>query len=118
MYDNSWGNSFNLALADDSAGGSSLSSSEIASIVSPLNSTRGQLVERFLLRWNKTMTAWEDGTLASLGQTDGIISYNVIMSRFEQFKTDTQNAKQVIVFECLFLKSETFAKCERGGTID
>ncbi|XP_048252814.1 uncharacterized protein LOC124134850 [Haliotis rufescens] len=94
VYDNSWGNSFNLALADDSAGGSSLSSSEIASIVSPLNSTRGQLVERFLLRWNKTMTAWEDGTLASLGQTDDTISYNVIMSRFEQFKTDTQNAKQ------------------------
>ncbi|XP_048249484.1 uncharacterized protein LOC124117058 [Haliotis rufescens] len=94
VFDNSWVSSFNLALADDSAGGNSLSSSEIASIVSPMNSTQGQIVEKFLQRWNKTWTAWEDGTLASLGPKDDVIAYNVIMSRFQQFKTDTENAKQ------------------------
>ncbi|XP_046548308.1 uncharacterized protein LOC124258286 [Haliotis rubra] len=94
VYDNSWMSSFNLALADDSAGGSSLSSSEIASIVASMNSTQGVIVEKFLLRWNKTMTAWEDGTLTSLGPKDNVIAYNVIMSRFPQFKTDTENAKQ------------------------
>ncbi|XP_048249483.1 uncharacterized protein LOC124117067 [Haliotis rufescens] len=94
VYDNSWTSSFNLALADDSAGGSFLSSSEVASIVSPMNSTQSETVEKFLLRWNKTMTAWEGGTLASLGPKDDVIAYNVIMSRFEQFKTDTDNAKQ------------------------
>ncbi|XP_046573868.1 uncharacterized protein LOC124281912 isoform X2 [Haliotis rubra] len=94
VHDNSWMSSFNLALADDSAGGSSLSSSEIASIVATMNSTQGAIVEKFLLRWNKTMTAWEDGTLTSLGPKDNVIAYNVIMSKFQQFKTDTENAKQ------------------------
>ena len=88
-------NSFNLALSEDSVDGQFLSQGEITSIVAPLNVSLVPAVQKFLLRWNKTVTAWEDGTLTTLGPDDGVMAYNTIMTRSEQFERDTQTAKEV-----------------------
>ncbi|XP_041350118.1 uncharacterized protein LOC121369231 isoform X2 [Gigantopelta aegis] len=91
--DATWYNGFKLAIADDSVSGSLLSKSEVSSITSPFNETQRATLHKFLIRWNNTVAAWQNGSLIRLSSDANVIPYNKLNRPFNQYKRDSKKAK-------------------------
>ncbi|KAH3691282.1 hypothetical protein DPMN_192032 [Dreissena polymorpha] len=91
--DPSWFQMFKQTVADDTYLGQMLSESERSSIRNSLqNETSIAILSRFLERWNKTASAWQNGTLTKLEETTRVISLSRLKLKIKQYITDNDAA--------------------------
>ncbi|XP_041350126.1 uncharacterized protein LOC121369238 [Gigantopelta aegis] len=91
--DVTWYDGFKLAIAENSAAGSLLSKSEVSSITSPFNETQRATLHKFLIRWNNTVAAWQNGSLSSMSSSADVMPYKKLNTQFSQYKQDSKTAK-------------------------
>ena len=97
-----WYPAFKLTISDDSELGNRVSFAEASSVLTTLTSDESRVtLSRFLDRWNNTASAWENGTLNDLQDTNHVISLSRLEPRVEQYLADVTSA-QARGFESVF----------------
>lgn len=96
LPDNGWYSKFKSAIGDDGPSGNYLTTTEYNNVWSGLNDTKSQeAVRHFLRRWNNTVLAFNQGTLASRPDTENVVPLLRTQEMYDQYVRDTSAAKEV-----------------------
>ncbi|KAL3847724.1 hypothetical protein ACJMK2_018620 [Sinanodonta woodiana] len=90
-----WYDSFKMVVSDNSPGGTLLTADEGSRVLATMEKQESKAVlNKFLIRWNNTASAWENGTLPEITDTSIVIPLKKISPRIEQYLNDVNTAKQ------------------------
>ncbi|XP_052075242.1 uncharacterized protein LOC127712685 isoform X3 [Mytilus californianus] len=88
-----WYPSFKTVISDNSESGSILSKDEMSFVLNTLaNNISNPILERFLDRWNNTVSAWDNGTLNEEIKTGSVINLSRLSMMMQQYIKDTKTA--------------------------
>ncbi|XP_052073342.1 uncharacterized protein LOC127711354 isoform X2 [Mytilus californianus] len=88
-----WYPAFKTVISDDSENGSKLSKDEKSFVLNTLTSNISKpILDRFLERWNNTVSAWYNGTLNLEIKIGGVINLSTLSMMTRQYIKDTKTA--------------------------
>ncbi|XP_076108645.1 uncharacterized protein LOC143076690 [Mytilus galloprovincialis] len=88
-----WYPAFKTVTSDDSENGSNLSKDEKSFVLNTLTSDISKpILDRFLERWNNTVSAWYNGTLNHEIKIGGVINLSKLSMMTQQYIKDTKTA--------------------------
>ncbi|CAG2245925.1 unnamed protein product [Mytilus edulis] len=90
-----WYPAFKTVISDDSESGSKLSKEEKSFVLNTLrNNLSIPILNRFLERWNNTVSAWNNGTLYEVIRTGRFINLSSLSMMWQQYTRDTTTANE------------------------
>ncbi|VDI42819.1 deleted in malignant brain tumors 1 protein [Mytilus galloprovincialis] len=90
-----WYPAFKTVISDDSESGSKLSKEEKSFVLNTLRSNLSiPILNRFLERWNNTVSAWNNGTLYEVIRTGRFINLSSLSMMWQQYTRDTTTANE------------------------
>ncbi|CAC5421094.1 unnamed protein product [Mytilus coruscus] len=88
-----WYSAFKTVISDNSESGSILSRDEKSFVLNTVTSNiSNPILDRFLERWNNTVSAWDNGTLNEEIKTGSVINLSRLSLMMQQYIKDTKTA--------------------------